>query len=230
MSTSTDQFGRSLALGFWAKHAQAMEALYELSKARKRIKPAGGEIDASVLALWNGPRRSDIEAVIQIAEADGRAFLTKAMAMCVAELTRKGAPFVVNDVTTPKKDSWTISAKMHSLPRRPVQSPLTLSLWLYDDPDSRVVLYAEICVEDDAAAASEMARTLQGAYDAASRPHEEWDDGSAVFVELPLRDYVDAADGAVDFERLAAHLLDRLKAQDNNVLQELAIVTRRRRR
>jgi len=229
MSTSTDQFGRSLALGFWATHAQAMEALYELSKARKPIKLAGSEIDASVLALWNGPRRADIEAVIQIAEADGRAFLTRAMAMCVSELTRKGAPFLVSDVKPPKKGSWTISAKMHSLPRRSSQPPMTLSLWLYDDPDSRVVLYADICVEDDAAAASEMARTLQGAYNAASRPHEEWDAGSAVFVELPLLDYVDAVDGAVDFEWLAGGLLDRLQAQDNAVLQELATITRRRR-
>jgi len=229
MTTLADRFGRSIALGFWAKHAQAMGALYELRNRKAPSKPKDREVDATLLNLWNGPRRADIEAVILNAEADGRTFLMQAMALCVTELGRKGSPFTVADVKAPPKDPWSISAQMHRLPRDLQQSPLTLSLWLYEDPDSRIMLYADIYVEDNATAAGEMATALRGAYDAASRPYEEWDDGSVVFVELPLLGHVDDVDGAVDFDRLAGALLDRLEAQDNTVLQELATVTRRHR-
>jgi hypothetical protein len=70
-------FGRSLALGFWAKHAQAMSALYELSNTRTLKKRAELEVNAALAELWSGPRQQDIRAVIQNAEADGRAFFDK---------------------------------------------------------------------------------------------------------------------------------------------------------
>jgi hypothetical protein len=224
MSNPPDTLGLSFALGFWANHTAAMDALYDLFTSGDAGQALDEEVDPDLLLLWNGSRRSDIKAVIEHALTDARRFLKEAKVLLVSELGRAGSP--VDIVPKATRDAGTARADMTPKTKDSRDDAFQLTLSIESSPDSKLTLYVSVWRKGGKAMGAAMTGVLRDAYHGISRHDEAWYPGSAVIGAITLLECTNGQTGSLDLDALLARLSLVLQKQDNHVLARLVDVGR----
>jgi hypothetical protein len=224
MPNPPEPLGLSLALGFWANHTAAMDALYDLFISGDADPAPDEEVDPDLLLLWKGSRQSDIKAVIEHAQTDARRFLKEAKVLLVSELGRVGSP--VDIVPKATRDAWTARADLTPKTKDTRDDAFQLTLSIDSSPDSKLTLYVSIWRKGGKAMGAAMTGVLRDAYHGISRHDEAWYPGSAVIGAIPFLECMNGQTGSLDLDALLARLSSVLQKQDIPVLARLVDVGR----
>ena len=224
MPNTPDALGLSPALGFWAAHAAAMDALYDLFIAGDSGLALEDNVDSHLLSLWNGPKQADIRAVIEHAQSDARRFLKEATALLVSEFGRTDSPLKVSPKST--RDPWTGRADATPKGEDSRDKPFQITVSIECSPDSKAMLYVSVWRKGGKPMGAAMTSVLRDAYHGVSRPDELWYPASAVIGEISFLECINELTGSLDLDALFACLESVLKKQDNQVLARLVEVGR----
>jgi hypothetical protein len=214
----SDELGSSYALGFWAKHAYAMDELYDYYEPDD---PAGEpDLDSPkpLMDLWRSEHQGDLIEVFRAAELDR----DRLLAACYeAVVTVFEAESIFKLQRRKLREDWALGAYARPTRQTLPQEKLWLTVWLNTVSNTDFALYVNLWVKGGKRASRTLVEVLDRVDDAREIGGQSWASGGVFLSKTNLSNHRDTGQVSVNLDSILGELKSNLKRQTPSRLERV---------